>query len=63
MPTPKCKKSKSKKNMRRAHHALSRPAFNACPECGEPRRPHHACPSCGLYKGREVISVGEEAEA
>ena len=27
----------------------------ACGECGAPRQPHRVCPSCGMYKGRQVI--------
>ena len=30
-----------------------------CPECGEAKLPHHACPSCGYYKGRKVIETEE----
>jgi large subunit ribosomal protein L32 len=31
-----------------------------CPNCMEPMLPHHACPSCGQYKGREVVKIEEE---
>jgi len=31
-----------------------------CPECGEMMRPHHVCPHCGAYKGREVKASSEE---
>jgi large subunit ribosomal protein L32 len=31
-------------------------AFAPCPNCGEKRLPHHACPSCGKYKGRDTIN-------
>jgi len=40
--------------MRRAHDALHASAMSECPNCGEMMRPHHVCPSCGHYKGREV---------
>ena len=51
------KKSKSKRNMRRAHDALV--TFNPveCPNCGELKRPHHVCAACGYYDGREVVEV------
>lgn len=42
--------------MRRAHDALKPSAYVECPECGEIKRPHHICPSCGFYDKREVIA-------
>ena len=55
MAVPKKKTSPSRRNMRRSHHALSAPAYAECPDCGELKRPHHLCPSCGHYDGREVV--------
>lgn len=49
------KVSKSKRNMRRSHDALKTTNVAECPECGEFKRPHHVCPSCGHYDGREVV--------
>jgi len=54
MAVPKKKTSPSRRNMRRSHHALPSPTYAECPECGELKRPHHVCPSCGSYHGREV---------
>jgi large subunit ribosomal protein L32 len=54
MAVPKKKTSKSRRNMRRSHHALKRAAYGECPNCGEVKRPHHVCPACGYYDGREV---------
>lgn len=56
MAVPKKKTSKSKKNMRRAHDAVSAPGLSVCPQCQEPKRPHRVCASCGTYKGQEVIA-------
>ncbi len=28
-----------------------------CPKCGKSVLPHTVCPSCGFYKGAEVIDV------
>jgi large subunit ribosomal protein L32 len=41
--------------MRRSHHKLAPASHNECPNCGEQRRPHHVCASCGHYDGREVV--------
>ncbi|PLX90736.1 MAG: 50S ribosomal protein L32 [Desulfuromonas sp.] len=59
MAVPKKKTSKSKKNMRRAHDAISAPSTSTCPQCQEPKLPHRACANCGTYKGKEVISNDE----
>ena len=56
------KVSKSRRNNRRAHDALVAANPNECPECGELKRPHHICPSCGHYAGREVIAQAEEID-
>lgn len=57
MAVPKKKTSKSKRNMRRSHHALTGSAHVECKNCGEMKRPHHVCPSCGYYGEREVVEV------
>jgi len=44
--------------MRRAHDALVAANPAECPSCGELKRPHHVCPSCGHYDGREVVAQG-----
>ena len=54
MAVPKRKTSKSRRDKRRATHAISAPKVNVCPTCGQPKRPHRVCPTCGQYKGREV---------
>ena len=59
MAVPKRKTSKSKRDKRRTHQKLTAPSTTSCPQCGEARAPHHACPSCGTYKGRTVIETKE----
>lgn len=55
MAVPKRKTSKSKRDMRRTHKKTDGPNYSKCSYCGEIRLPHHACPSCGIYRGRQVI--------
>jgi large subunit ribosomal protein L32 len=59
MAVPKKKTSKSKRDMRRAHDALAAPGVSICPQCKEPKQPHRVCPSCGSYKGKEVVASEE----
>jgi large subunit ribosomal protein L32 len=58
MAVPKQKQSHARTTQRRSQHKISAPAYNACPQCHSPRRPHHVCPACGFYGGREVLSPG-----
>jgi len=60
MAVPKRKTSVSKRKMRRSHHAIVPAGMSECPECSEMMRPHHACPHCGTYKGRDVKSSAED---
>ncbi len=59
MALPKRKKSKSRRDKRRTHQKTEAPNLSTCPECGEAKMPHHACPSCGYYKGRKVVDTEE----
>jgi large subunit ribosomal protein L32 len=59
MANPKHKISRARRDKRRAHHALATPALTLCPQCREPKLPHRVCPSCGTYRGRDVIPVKE----
>ena len=63
MAVPRKKVSKSKRNMRRAHHALPKVNLVECSNCGELKRPHHICQACGHYNGREVITQVNEGGA
>lgn len=59
-PLPKKKTSTSRKRRRRSHLSVAVPELVVCPQCRSPRLSHHACAVCGTYRGREVLSVGEE---
>jgi large subunit ribosomal protein L32 len=50
---PKKKMSRSRTRRRKSMWKLDRPSQAACAQCGEPKRPHRACPTCGIYRGRE----------
>lgn len=60
MPVPKRRTGKTKRNMRRSHHALTANNAAACPSCGEPSLPHRVCLKCGHYKDRLVIASTEK---
>ncbi|HAV09085.1 MAG TPA: 50S ribosomal protein L32 [Rhodobacteraceae bacterium] len=56
------KVSKSRRNMRRSHDALVAANPNECPNCGELKRPHHVCGSCGHYDDRQVVAVSDAVD-
>jgi large subunit ribosomal protein L32 len=59
MAVPKKKNSVSRKGLRRAgqHHKLYRKHPFNCKNCGALTMPHHVCPSCGTYKGVQVLKI------
>ncbi|CAM3749025.1 50S ribosomal protein L32 [Smaragdicoccus niigatensis] len=59
MAVPKRKMSRSNTRSRRSQWKAVAPTLVSCPNraCGEKKLPHVVCPSCGTYKGRQVIAV------
>jgi large subunit ribosomal protein L32 len=56
---PKRRTSLANKRKRRTHKKLSASTVAKCTNCNEPKLPHRACPSCGFYKGKQVIAAKE----
>ncbi len=57
MAVPKKRTSSARRDKRRANHKAGEARLNRCPRCHSPRLPHRVCPTCGTYKGREVIDM------
>ena len=55
MAVPKKRTSKQRKRKRRTHYKAEVPTVGTCPRCGDPKRPHHVCTSCGYYRGKAVL--------
>ncbi len=55
---PKRRMSRSNTRSRRAQWKTSAPALEPCSNraCRELKPPHVACPNCGQYAGRPVVS-------
>jgi large subunit ribosomal protein L32 len=60
MATPKKRLSRSKRGQRRAHDAITPVTTVNCANCGSVVKPHHVCPSCGYYKGKEIVAAPQE---
>ncbi|HEX9691168.1 MAG TPA: 50S ribosomal protein L32 [Gemmatimonadales bacterium] len=60
MAVPKRRTSKTRKRKRRTHDKAPRIALQPCPRCGDPRRPHRVCPSCGFYGGVQRVAIEDE---
>ncbi len=56
-PLPKKKTSVSRQGQRRSHLAMKPQAISECPQCHAPVLSHKVCPTCGTYKGREILKV------
>ncbi len=56
MAVPKKRKSHSRTNMGRSHHALKPKQWVTCAQCGELKTLHQVCGSCGFYRSKEVVA-------
>ncbi len=54
---PKRRISTGRKGRRRTAIKLKLPGLVACANCGQPKKSHQVCPSCGYYKGKEVVKI------
>ena len=56
---PKKKITRARRGRRFTAYKLKSlyPAF--CPRCRNAKLAHAACPTCGYYRGRQVVAVGE----
>lgn len=60
MPTPKKKTSRSKRDMRRSHDAITAPGMAIDKKSGElvrPHRAHKAANGALFYKGKQISSA------
>jgi large subunit ribosomal protein L32 len=54
---PKRKTSRSNTRHRRSAWKTTAPALSTCDRCKQPKLQHIACPTCGTYNKRQVLSV------
>jgi large subunit ribosomal protein L32 len=59
MALPTKKRSKTIKRIKQYKNRLSKKGLSVCPKCKKSKLPHHICPFCGTYLGREVIKIGK----
>ena len=59
MSLPKSKQSKPRGRKRRTHYKAAEVSISECPQCSQPKMPHRACPNCGYYRGRPILSTQE----
>jgi large subunit ribosomal protein L32 len=57
MGVPKRRVSHARQGERRSHLAIDVPTLEECSHCHEMKQPHHACPNCGYYQGRQAIEL------
>lgn len=57
MAVPKRRMSRSNTRSRRAQWKAVAPSLSTCKRCKQAKLPHVACPTCGTYNDRQVVSV------
>ena len=60
MAVPQNRTTRSRRNMRRAHDALSANVYVEDKDTGELTRPHHIDLKTGTYRGRQVLTPKED---
>ncbi|MCY4170945.1 MAG: 50S ribosomal protein L32 [Bacteroidetes bacterium] len=57
MANPRRKHSKSRTRKRRSvyYGGLSQPTLLECDNCSDIKQFHRVCPSCGVYRGRQIL--------
>jgi len=60
MALPKRKHSKARRDKSRTHWKIKNSSPTTCPQCAKPVISHRVCPSCGYYRGRQVILIKEK---
>jgi len=61
MAVPKRRVSNARRDKRRSSvWKMDAPTLVKCSNCGELKRSHIVCKSCGQYNGRQVIAKQEE---
>jgi large subunit ribosomal protein L32 len=58
MAVPQNRKTRSKRDMRRSHDALTGPTLSVDPTSGETHLRHHVTPD-GFYRGRKVVDKAD----
>ncbi|MFA5854930.1 MAG: 50S ribosomal protein L32 [Candidatus Gracilibacteria bacterium] len=69
-PVPKQKQSKGRSSRRYKTFVgkTQKKLANAtkllvCPKCGSAQKQHNACPSCGFYRGKDILKKAVKAES
>ena len=57
MGVPKRRRSKSRMKSHKMANRWHAPRLVSCPQCGSRLLAHTACPSCGHYHGRQVLTL------
>lgn len=63
MAEPKKRLTSTRSGARRSHLKAKKLILIICPKCKEQTLSHHACPTCGYYKGVNILKLEEKAEA
>ncbi|MEZ4597441.1 MAG: 50S ribosomal protein L32 [Chloroflexota bacterium] len=61
MGVQKRRVSHARQGERRSHHALTTPQLEECSHRHQQKQAHHACPTCGWYKGREAVRIKQRS--
>jgi large subunit ribosomal protein L32 len=62
MAHPKRKHSHSRTRLRRTHQKVEAPTLTICQQCKTAKPAYVVCPTCGFYKGKQVLEIKVKQE-
>ncbi|MBP7060427.1 MAG: 50S ribosomal protein L32 [Candidatus Moranbacteria bacterium] len=63
MALPKQRHTRHRRDRARKQYDVQLVNTQTCPKCQAPVLSHRACPTCGTYKGKEVIKMAPKLES
>ena len=62
MATQKRRHCSARRDKRRSHLRVHLATLTRCPQCAAVVPSHRVCPTCGSYRGRQVLTIAKKDE-
>lgn len=63
MAEPKKRLTSARSGKRRSHLVKKAQSLSLCPKCKSYTLAHRVCPTCGFYRGNDILKIAEKTKA